>query len=104
MNWKKSVATVAAGALVGYAVAKQVNDHKQLSPEKALKLAKESFKRQGPISGSWIHMKTEELSKDDMPYTIYRGGVSRSVDGETKQYEFLVDAVTGTVLDVSVVA
>ncbi|MFC0522276.1 PepSY domain-containing protein [Pontibacillus salicampi] len=104
MSWKKSVAAVGVGAVVGYAVAKQFNDHQQLSPEKALKFAKESFKRQGPISGSWIHMKTEELNKDDLPYTVYRGGVSRSVDGETKQYEFLIDAHSGTVLDVNVVA
>lgn len=104
MRWKKSIAAISLGALVGFIAAKQISENQQLSPEKALKRAKESFKRQGPISGSWIHMKTEELAKDDFPYTVYRGGVSRTVDGETKQYEFYIDAVTGTILDVSVLA
>lgn len=104
MRFKKSLIAIGLGAIVGYVAAKQISENQQLSPEKALKRAKESFKRQGPISGSWIHMKTEELAKDDLPYTVYRGGVSRSIDGQTKQYEFYIDAVSGTILDVSEVA
>ncbi|KGX89162.1 PepSY domain-containing protein [Pontibacillus litoralis] len=104
MDWKKTLVAAGAGAIIGYAVAKQVNEYQPLSPEKALKIAKQVFKQQGPISGSWIHMKSESLEKDEIPYTVYRGGVSRSIDGQTKQYEFLVDAFTGTVLDVSLVA
>jgi len=104
MRWTKSLAAVGVGALVGYVAAKQFNEHQNLSPEKALKVAKEAFKRQGPISGSWIHMKTEEISLDDLPYTVYRGGVSRSIDGTTKQFEFYIDSVSGTVLEVSEVS
>ncbi|GGD17398.1 peptidase M4 [Pontibacillus chungwhensis BH030062] len=104
MKLKRSLLALGIGTVVGVVAWKQISDKQQLSPEKALKLAKESFKRQGPISGSWIHMKTEEFSSDDLPYTVYRGGVSRSLDGQTKQYEFYMDAVTGTILDVSVVA
>ncbi|KGX89415.1 peptidase M4 [Pontibacillus halophilus JSM 076056 = DSM 19796] len=104
MKMKKTLAIAGAGAIAAYFVTKQLQNDQRLSPEKALKVAKESFKRQGPISGSWIYMKPEEWTSEEVPYTVYRGGISKSVDGETQQYEFHVDAETGTILDVAPVS
>ncbi|MFG6116668.1 Predicted small secreted protein [Thalassobacillus cyri] len=101
MDWKKVAIAAGAGALAGYVVKEQVFNKQGVTPEKALKIAKEAFKKQGPISGSWIYMKPEELTKNGMDYEVYRGGVSKSQDGETSQYEFFIDAQTGTIVDVA---
>ena len=44
-------------------------------------------------------MKPETLEKNGLTYRTYRGGISRNVDGENKQYEFYVDVDTGAVID-----
>ena len=100
MNWKKCLMAAGVGALVGYVIADQVQTQKALSPEKALKIAKDTFKQQGPISGSWIYMKPEEFVKAGLTYTVYRGGITRTIDGENAPYEFFVDAETGSIIDV----
>ena len=99
MNVKKVVLALGAGVAIGYIAKKQVDNYQQLSPEKALKHAKETFKRQGPISGSWIYMKPEEIEKNGLSYTAYRGGVTRNIEGENKQFEFHIDVDTGAVID-----
>ncbi|MFD1019088.1 PepSY domain-containing protein [Thalassobacillus hwangdonensis] len=101
MNWKKVALAAGVGALAGYVVKEQVANRQGVTPEKALKIAKESFKKQGPISGSWIYMKPEQLSKNGIDYDVYRGGVSKSQDGATTQYEFFIDSSTGTIVDVA---
>ncbi len=87
------------GVAAGYTARRLQEDLQKITPEKALDNAKETFKRQGPISGSWIYMKPEEVEKNGLLYTAYRGGVTRNVDGENKQYEFHVDQETGAVID-----
>ncbi|WP_226036381.1 PepSY domain-containing protein [Aquibacillus saliphilus] len=99
MNWKKIVIAAGLGALAGLVIKEQLVSTRYVSPEKALKSAKETFKKQGPISGSWIYMKPEELVKNELTYIVYRGGVTRNINGENQQYEFFVDADTGTILD-----
>ncbi|WLR50264.1 PepSY domain-containing protein [Bacillus tianshenii] len=91
------------GASIGFAsalmVAKKL-DEQFISPEKALKYAKDAFKEKGPVDGAWVHMEPEQVSKFDMTYNVYRGGISSSLHGELKQFEFLVDAKSGTIIDV----
>ncbi|MRH42812.1 peptidase M4 [Aquibacillus halophilus] len=99
MNWKKIIIAAGLGAVAGLIIKETLVDSRAVSPEKALKAAKETFKKQGPISGSWIYMKPEEMVKNGLTYTVYRGGVTRNIDGDNQQYEFFVDAETGTVLD-----
>ncbi|WP_102335686.1 PepSY domain-containing protein [Salimicrobium jeotgali] len=101
MDWKKVTLATGAGILAGYVVKEQISSKKGVNPEKALKIAKEAFKKQGPISGSWIYMKPEQLNKNGISYNVYRGGISRNQDGETSQYEFFIDSATGTIVDVS---
>ncbi|AIF67140.1 MULTISPECIES: PepSY domain-containing protein [Bacillaceae] len=99
MGVKKTVAIVGAGLAAGYLIQKQIAKQQKVTPEKALKFAKEAFKKEGPISGSWIYMKPEEKVKHGLTYTVYRGGISRTIDGKPAQYEFFVDAETGSVID-----
>lgn len=100
MGWKKTVLAAGLGFAAGYVAKQQLEQHQNITPEKALKNAKETFKKQGPISGSWIYMKPEPIEKNGLPYNAYRGGVTRSIDGENKQFEFFADADTGAVIDV----
>ncbi|ARI76763.1 PepSY domain-containing protein [Halobacillus mangrovi] len=101
MNWKKVAIAAGVGALAGYVVKEQLGNNQGVTPEKALKIAKEAFKKQGPISGSWIYMKPEELNKNGINYDVYRGGISKNQDGETSQFEFYIDTETGTIVDVA---
>src|SRR5699024_10808644 len=86
------------GFAVGYLVKTQLSTTQKITPEKALSNAKEAFKRNGPISGSWIYMKPEEIEKNGLLYNAYRGGITRNIDGENKQYEFYVDIDSGGVI------
>lgn len=90
----------AAGAAAGYLLKQQLDTYQKITPEKALDNAKELFKKSGPINGSWIYMKPEEVNKNGIIYKAYRGGVTRNVDGKNKQYEFYVDTETGGVVDI----
>ncbi|GAA0433696.1 MAG: PepSY domain-containing protein [Bacillota bacterium] len=99
MGMKKAVLAAGLGVAVGYIAKQQIDQMQKITPEKALKQAKETFKKQGPISGSWIYMKPQEIEKNGLLYSAYRGGVTRNLDGENKQYEFYVDVETGAVID-----
>ena len=98
MSVKKTVLAVGLGIAIGYIAKQQIDQHQKTTPENALKNAKEAYKKQGPISGSWIYMKPEEVEKNGLMYTAYRGGVTRNIDGENKQYEFYADVETGAVI------
>ncbi|GAA0600496.1 PepSY domain-containing protein [Virgibacillus siamensis] len=98
MSVKKAVLAAGLGVAVGYVAKQQIDNYQKITPEKALQQAKETFKKQGPISGSWIYMKPEEVERNGLLYNAYRGGVTRNIDGENKQFEFYVDVETGAVI------
>ncbi|WP_047981549.1 PepSY domain-containing protein [Ornithinibacillus contaminans] len=100
MSWKKTVLAAGVGFAAGFITKQQIEQYQKITPEKALKIVKETFKKQGPISGSWIYMKPESITKNGLQYTAYRGGVTRNINGETVQFEFYADAETGAVIDV----
>ncbi|WP_249872044.1 PepSY domain-containing protein [Oceanobacillus saliphilus] len=99
MSRRKLLLAAAVGVAIGYLAREQVNHYQKVSPEKALNNAKEMFRRKGPISGSWIYMKPEEIEKNGLLYSAYRGGITRNIDGENKQYEFYVDIETGGIIE-----
>ncbi|GAB3065544.1 PepSY domain-containing protein [Virgibacillus ainsalahensis] len=99
MSRKRVILAAALGVTVGYLAKEVVDNYQKVTAEKALKNAKEAFKKNGPISGSWIYMKPEEIEKNGLMYNAYRGGVTRNIDGEAKQYEFHVDVESGAVID-----
>jgi|SRR5690625_22328 len=97
MSWKKTVAALGVGVAAGYFIHSKL-DERPIQPERALKIAKEKFKEGGAVSGSWIYMKSEKLVLHGLNYLIYRGGITRTVNGENQQYEFYVDAYTGSII------
>ncbi|WP_449537289.1 PepSY domain-containing protein [Ferdinandcohnia sp. Marseille-Q9671] len=100
MSWKKFV----LGFGVGFASAlllKEVMNDSAIPGDKALRLAKEAFKKNGTIDGSWIQMNPEDFTKSGMHYQVYRGGITRKMNQESHQYEFIMDAKTGTILEVN---
>jgi len=84
------------GAVIGYLLN---NNSKKLTPERALEKAKDTFQKNGPINGSWIYMKPKRLEKNGITYDTYRGGISRNIDGQNKQYDFYIDIETGAIVD-----
>jgi len=100
MSRKKVVLATGLGIAIGYLLKDQLAETKKLTPEKALQHAKESFQTNGPINGSWIYIKPEKIDKNGLTYSTYRGGISRNVDGENKQFDFYVDISTGAIIDV----
>jgi predicted small secreted protein len=94
MRWRKFLIGIGVG-LAGAYILKESLEKKMISSEKALSLAKNAFKQSGPISGSWIQTNPEKYEKNHLTYEVYKGGISR----ETEQYEFIIDAYTGTILE-----
>ncbi|RTR29557.1 hypothetical protein EKG37_14780 [Robertmurraya yapensis] len=99
MNWKSFFLGLSVGLVSGFVAKELLDTNSNVSPEKALANAKSLFKQSGPISGSWIHMKTESYEKQGLTYDVYRGGISRTVGHEISQYEFIADAKTGAIID-----
>ncbi|WP_379965333.1 PepSY domain-containing protein [Ectobacillus sp. sgz5001026] len=101
MNWKNILLGVGLGFTAGYFVANQLQQNGHISADKALKMAKKVFSEKGEITGSWIHMVPEVWEKYDIAYDVYRGGVTTVTLDKQNRYEFLLDANTGTILDVT---
>ncbi|MGG0717381.1 PepSY domain-containing protein [Robertmurraya massiliosenegalensis] len=99
MNWKSFFLGLGVGVVSGFATKQLLDAKTHVSPEKALANAKELFKQSGPISGSWIQMKTEPYEKQNLTYIVYKGGISRFTDKSMEQYEFIADAATGSIIE-----
>jgi|SRR5699024_2059117 len=99
MSRKNTIIAAGLGFLVGFIIRDRL-ENQGLTPDKALQYAKETFQKNGPINGSWIYMKPEKLEKNGLAYDTYRGGISRNVDGENKQFDFYIDSKTGIIIDV----
>ncbi|GHH97333.1 PepSY domain-containing protein [Neobacillus kokaensis] len=100
MNWKSFIVGAAVGILSGYAAREIFSNNSKVSPEKVLENVKKQFTQKGPITGSWIHMAVEPYEIHDIHYQVYKGGISKNIDGVNEQYEFAADASTGTLIDV----
>ncbi|MBV7507338.1 PepSY domain-containing protein [Bacillus sp. sid0103] len=100
MNWKSFLLGAAVGLIGGYAAKEIINSKTNVSPEKVLEQVKKQFTKNGPINGSWIHMEAEPYEKQQINYSVYKGGISKNNNGTTEQFEFIADAHTGTLLDV----
>ncbi|MBN8209501.1 hypothetical protein JI666_12155 [Bacillus sp. NTK071] len=95
---------VLVGALIGasaaaISTASIASRQTYLSPEKALKAVKGAVKPVYTIKGSWIHMKTDSVEKFNLPFTVYSGGLTCEKDDQLLQLDFMVDAETGTLVD-----
>src|SRR5699024_3867337 len=99
MSRKNTVLALTAGFSLGFLLKEVLQHNKKLTPDRALKQAKEVFQKNGPINGSWIYMKPEKLEKNGLTYDTYRGGISRNIDGNNKQFDFHIDIETGVIVD-----
>ncbi|MBU8905244.1 PepSY domain-containing protein [Desertibacillus haloalkaliphilus] len=99
MSMRKLAIGVGIGLAAGLLIRSNMPTSENLTPEKALKLAKKTLANNVNITGSWIHMIPESLEKNNLNYTVYRGGITTSDQDDTLQYDFLVDAKTGTILE-----
>lgn len=92
----------ATGAAVAFLVKEAYDRKEKLYPaDDVLKQVKSAFKEEGPIDGSWIFMKTEPYQQHAITTEVYKGGITRHKDDELEQFEFLADAYSGAVLEVS---
>ncbi|MGM9951597.1 MAG: hypothetical protein ACI33P_15790 [Lysinibacillus sp.] len=95
------VVTGLAAAVIIKEVTETVSPYK--SANEILENIKADFKKDSPIDGSWIYMKTENFSNGFTEVPVYRGGISRLKDGEMETYEFAADARTGALVDLQLV-
>ena len=76
------------------------NQSNVASPEKILSTIKSTLGQTGEtIRGSWIMMKPEKYTKNELDYDVYKGGLTKQEGTESTQYEFIADATTGTIID-----
>ncbi|SEQ36987.1 PepSY domain-containing protein [Piscibacillus halophilus] len=97
MKWYKLIAPAAIGITVGSIIGKKVKQQ-WLFPEIALKKVKKQFEEKGPITGSWILMKLEEIEIRQETYKVYRGGITQEINGQNIQTNFYIDASNGEIL------
>lgn len=100
MNWKSLIIGIGIGFAGGYAVKEMSAKKASVSAEKVLESVKNLFNQETSISGSWIYMKPEPYEKGYLHHNVYRGGITRSINGEQEQLEFIADAHTGALLDI----
>ena len=98
----------AIGVVAGLAAAviiKEISDRAlpYKSADEILAELKQQFKKDGHIEGSWIYMKPEYFQNGYTSIPAYRGGITQIIDGESKNFEFVVDAHQGILLEVKVV-
>jgi predicted small secreted protein len=101
MNWKSFYLGAAVGIVGGYVTKEILTQKTNISPERVLGAVKKNLQPKGQILGSWIHMEAEPYDKNQMTYRVYKGGISQNTDGDIQQYEFIADAQTGTLLDLT---
>lgn len=101
VSWKRVLIGIGIGFAAGMFLSKELQSEK-ISPEKVLKLVKQNLNEKFHITGSWIHMVPETFEKNEVTYTVYRGGITTTnQEDEVIQYDFIVDAKTGTILELS---
>lgn len=101
VRWKNFLIGAVVGFIGGYVTKSVVSSKVTIAPELVLRKVKKLVKENGSITGSWILMQTEQYFKNDLEYTVYKGGVTRNINGKLEQYEFIADALTGTIIDLS---
>ena len=100
MKMKEFLAGVLTGVAAGIVVNEAIDRvNRNVPADAVLNNVKDAFKKEGPIDGSWIVMKTEPFTNEVITMDVYRGGISRIKNGKLEQYEFAADAKTGTVVE-----
>lgn len=85
--------------LIGAAAFSLFSSKKTLKADDLLKKIKKEFLKEGPIDGSWIELTKVPWKKYAYETDVYYGGISRFEENKLIQYEFIVDAYTGSLID-----
>lgn len=91
---------IAIGVVAGVAVTKQF-DKQGVSPERALKLVKDTLQDKLDIEGSWVQMHPEKLEKNELNFLVYRGGITANENDKVNHYEFSVDKRSGAIIELA---
>lgn len=67
---------------------------------KVLNEVKERLNETQEVEGSWIHSTKETIERQGVTMEVYRGGITCKEGDSFKQFEFLADPKTGTLLDI----
>ena len=90
-----------ATGLAAAVIIKEASD--RISPflpaNQVLNKVKLEFKKETPIDGSWIYMQTEDFNNGISTIPVYRGGITRVVNGELETFEFAADARSGVIVE-----
>lgn len=70
------------------------------NPNTILANVKSEFKKQAPIDGSWIYMKTEKFNNGLTEIPVFKGGITRTIEGEIENFEFAADARSGALVNI----
>lgn len=97
------VGLFAIGALTGYLTKQYLVEKKTVDADLVLNNVKDDFKDTGDIEGAWIELNPVEHEIYPHKTDAFKGGISRVEDDKLVQYEFIADAYTGTVMDISIV-
>lgn len=95
------VVTGLAAAIIIKEASEKISPY--MSANQVLENIKREFKKDAPIDGSWIFMKVEPFKNGLIELPVYRGGISRVINGETETYEFVADAISGIVVELKLV-
>ena len=102
-NKQKKVASSLIGFIIAFGLGMvaehQLAKKRTLKPEQILNQMKREFKVDGPIEGSWIEMQRVPWKKFTYETSVYFGGITRYEEKNLVQYEFIVDAYTGSLID-----
>ncbi|MED3662517.1 hypothetical protein NST62_08910 [Ureibacillus sp. FSL K6-8385] len=100
MNLRDFMLGVTTG-LAAAVIIKEASERIQpyMNPNQILENIKDEFRKESPIEGSWIYMKPENFTNGITTIPVYRGGISRVIDGETENFEFAADARSGVIVE-----
>lgn len=101
MKWKDFVIGATIGFACGFVTKQAVDKLSQPSPDAILHSVKEKMRENGKIIGSWILMTPETYVKNGLHYKVYKGGLTKISNDQQQQVEFIADATTGTIIDVT---
>lgn len=89
------------GAAVGIYGTLWVKKHQTVKPDQILINIKKGFLAEGPIEGSWIEHEPVFIDHIVQESKAYTGGIVRYEGDELVVYEFLADADSGAILNIT---
>ncbi|WP_141603943.1 PepSY domain-containing protein [Terrilactibacillus laevilacticus] len=98
MKWKPLIFGFVVG-MTSQLVYQKRKEKQLLTPEKALQSVKKSVKSDLDVNNGWIYLTPTDMKRHGISYNVYQGGVTANQGNEKKHYDFIVDAQTGTILE-----